>query len=157
MVGLDITIPTAGTETQKPTIINLYSLEGEPKTGIRGSYHIPKKSNSILVGDFNTYNLLWYGSRPIARAYTYPCYTMEVDKLVKNITARGYKFLGRPGCPIHFLYNETSLSILDLAFTQGQVTSYIYLTYKDKLGSDHYYLKIQTNLNMIHTLPSFQS
>lgn len=81
---------------------------------------------------------------------------MEIDKLVENLT-KEFQILNQLDRPTHFLHNRTTLSILDLALSQGLVTIHTYLTNEDKLGSDHCYLKIQIFFNVIYTPLSFRS
>lgn len=156
MIGIDLTVLLTGTEIWWLTIINLYSLGGELKTEIKVSYCISKNNNTILIGDFNIHYQLQYGSRLIDKAYIFPAYTIEVNKLVENLTTKGFQILNCPGRSIHFSHNGTTPSILNLAFAQGPINSHTQLTYKDKLESDHCYLKISTIFNMIYTPLSFR-
>lgn len=157
MIGVNLTVLQTGTEVWKLSIINLNSLGGDLKIGIKSSYHIPEKSNTILVRDFNPHHPLWYESRPIARAYTFPAYTMEVDKMVENLMVWGFHILNQLDRPIHYPHNGTIPSVLDLAFAQGPVSNNSHLTYKDKLRSDHCYSKIQTSFNTIYSSPTLWS
>jgi hypothetical protein len=124
-----------------PIIIsNLYSEHGEPKAWWETAPLLPNHRNQILVGDFNCRHPLWYGDRPLGPARGGgTTYFEKSETAVDELSARGLKFMGKPGVPTYFPHGarQGDPAVLDLTFAGPGIASRVAATLGPRYGSDH--------------------